>query len=130
MTHRPAIVPYFSYRDAKAAMTFLRDAFGLEPVQSYEGPDGRLVHAEMRFGNGVVMLGSRDAGPVTGSQGVYLVVPDVDAHHARAAGAGAEIVQPPSDDAFGARSYRARDSEGHEWSFGTYQPCTETPQWP
>ncbi|MEM7490316.1 MAG: VOC family protein, partial [Pseudomonadota bacterium] len=95
MTDRPAIVPYFSYVDAKAAMAFLSDAFGLERVQAYDDPEGRLVHGEMRHGNGVLMLGSVETAPAKGSPGIYLVVEDVDAHHARAVAAGAEVVYPP-----------------------------------
>jgi len=129
MTGRPSIVPYFSYRDAKAAMDFLASAFGFETVQAIDGEDGRLVHGEMRFGDGMIMLGSVEARPATGSPGVYLVVADVDAHYERARAAGAEIVYPPEDTEFGTRRYRARDPEGHEWSFGTYQPQTEAPQW-
>jgi uncharacterized glyoxalase superfamily protein PhnB len=129
MTGRPSIVPYFSYVDAKAAMRFLADAFGFEAIQSFDGEDGQLFHGEMRHADGVIMLGSVDERPATGSPGVYLVVADVDAHHQRARAAGAEIVYPPEDTEFGTRRYRARDPEGHEWSFGTYQPQTEPPQW-
>ena len=129
MTGTPSIVPYLSYVDAKAAMRFLHEAFGLEPVQAFDGEDGRLMHGEMRHGNGVIMLGSADAAPAKQSPGLYLVVADVDAHFARAEAAGAEIVYPPEDTPFGTRRYRARDPEGHEWSFGTYQPQTEAPAW-
>jgi uncharacterized glyoxalase superfamily protein PhnB len=53
---------------------------------------------------------------------MYLVVADPDAHHERAAGAGADIVRAPQDTDYGAREYSARDLEGNVWSFGTYQP--------
>jgi uncharacterized glyoxalase superfamily protein PhnB len=125
----PDIIPYLSYVDARAAMEFLTAAFGLETVQSFDGPDGRVMHAEMRHGSGVVMIGSVDELPVTGSPGIYLVVEDVDGHHARARAAGAEVVYGPEDTEFGTRRWRARDSEGHEWSFGTYAPSTEQPSW-
>ena len=127
MAHTPSIVPYFTYADPHAAMDFLERAFGLTRVQSYDGEDGALVHAEMAHGSGVVMLGTGEA--THGSPGVYVVVEDVDAHHARAVEAGAEIVYPPEDTEFGTRRYRARDPEGHEWSFGTYAPSTEPPSW-
>ena len=129
MPDSPSITPYLSYVDAKAAMHFLEQAFGLERVQAHEGSDGRIVHAEMRFGNGVVMMGSVDAPPEAGSPGLYLAVEDVDAHHARAVAAGAEVVYGPEDTEFGTRRWRARDPEGHEWSFGTYRPQTEAPDW-
>ncbi|WP_298429692.1 VOC family protein [uncultured Jannaschia sp.] len=129
MTDSPAIVPYLSYVDAKAAMTFLADAFGLENVQAHDGPDGRVMHAEMRHGNGVIMLGTVDAAPDHGSPGLYLVVEDVDAHHARAVAAGAGVVYGPEDTEFGTRRWRGTDPEGHEWSFGTYAPQTTAPDW-
>lgn len=129
MNRTPTIVPYLSYVDAKAAMVFLSKAFGLETVQAFDGSDGRLMHGEMRFGDGVIMLGSVEAAPATQSPGIYVVVPDVDAHHQRAVAAGAAIVYPPQDTEFGTRRYRAKDPEGHEWSFGTYQPQTEAPKW-
>ncbi len=125
MTGSPSIVPYFSYADAHGAMAFLQSAFGLEPVQAFDGEDGKLMHGEMAYGNSVIMLGS-EATP-KGSPGVYLVVSDVDAHYATAKAAGAEIVYPPEDTEFGTRRYRAKDPEGHEWSFGSYQPQTVAP---
>jgi len=53
---------------------------------------------------------------------VYVYVEDVDAHHARARAAGAEIVRPLQDTDYGSREYSVRDLEGHLWSFGTYHP--------
>jgi uncharacterized glyoxalase superfamily protein PhnB len=115
-------VPYFGYRDAAGALEFLASAFGFEAVTDWRGDDGSVAHAEMRFGEGaVLMLGSGPHGDPTGV-GVYAVVEDVDAHHARAAAAGAEIVYPPEDTEWGTRRYRCRDPEGYEWSFGSYVP--------
>lgn len=125
--HTPSIVPYLSYTDAKAAIGFLTAAFGLELVQGYDGEDGKLMHGEMRHGNGVIMLGTEER--PKGSPGIYLVVEDVDAHYEAAKAAGADIVYPPEDTEFGTRRYRARDPEGHEWSFGTYAPSTVAPSW-
>ena len=71
MADAPSIVPYLSYVDARAAMTFLTEAFGLEVVQSYEDENGRSLHAEFRHGNGVVLLGSVDAAPAHKSPGYY-----------------------------------------------------------
>lgn len=129
----PSVIPYFRYRDAEAALKWLTGAFGFEPLAQYTGEEGRLVHAEMQFRKGVIMLGQAqptDDSPATrrqkttraGGPGVYLVVEDVDAHHERAKQAGAEIITSPEDTSFGTRLYRARDLEGYEWSFGTYQP--------
>ena len=93
MPHSPSIIPYFSYKDGKAAIAFLTKAFGLSVVQSYDDDNGVLQHAELSHGNGVVMVGTADT--AKGSPGVYLVVEDVAAHFETAKTAGALIVYPP-----------------------------------
>jgi uncharacterized glyoxalase superfamily protein PhnB len=115
-------VPYFGYRDAAAAHEFLTKAVGFEVVTDWRGDDGEVAHAEMRFGDGaVLMLGSGPHDDPSGV-GVYAVVEDVDAHFARASAAGAEIVYGPEDTECGTRRYRCRDPEGYEWTFGSYVP--------
>ena len=125
----PTIIPYFVYRDGAAALTWLTAAFGLEQTAAFSGPDGNVLHAEMRFGTGVIMLGTatdeqRAQTPwdLPAGRGIYLYVEDVDAHYERALAAGARIVYPPEDTEFGTRRYRALDLDGYEWSFGSYQP--------
>ncbi|OEJ35575.1 VOC family protein [Streptomyces subrutilus] len=125
----PSICPTLVYRDAKAAIKLLTEAFGFSQVAVYEGENGAVVHAELAYGNGVVMLGSKGTGGVfdkamgdAGPSGVYVVVEDVDAHHRRAVEHGAEILMEPTDQDYGSRDYMARDAEGNIWSFGTYAP--------
>ncbi|MEU9237045.1 VOC family protein [Streptomyces subrutilus] len=125
----PSICPTLVYRDAKAAIKLLTEAFGFSQVAVYEGENGAVVHAELAYGNGVVMLGSKGTGGVfdkamgdAGPSGVYVVVEDVDAHHRRAVEHGAEILMEPTDQDYGSRDYMARDGEGNLWSFGTYAP--------
>ena len=127
MAHAPSIVPYLSYADAAAAIDFLTRAFGFEVIQRIDGPGGAVTHAELRHGDGVVMIGT-EARP-KGSPGLYLVVEDVDAFAAAAKAAGAAEVYPPEDTEFGTRRWRCTDPEGHEWSAGTYAPSTEPPAW-
>ncbi|MEU8620862.1 VOC family protein [Streptomyces sp. NPDC048623] len=125
----PDICPTLLYEDAKAAIAQLTEAFGFTADAVHEGEDGRVVHAELSYGNGMVMLGSKGTGSVfdrsmsgAGPVGVYVRVADVDAHHARAVAAGAEILMPPTDQDYGSRDYLARDTGGNVWSFGTYAP--------
>jgi uncharacterized glyoxalase superfamily protein PhnB len=88
------------------------------------------MHAEMAFGGDVVVIGTGEPPPAQSDaaatsptgHGIYVVVEDVDAHHERAKAAGARIVYGPEETDFGTRRYRALDSEGYEWSFGTYSP--------
>ncbi|KRV49293.1 bleomycin resistance protein [Wenjunlia vitaminophila] len=124
-TPRPTVYPALRYRDARAAMAFLTDAFGFTEVAVYDTPEGAVAHAELRYGNGLVMLGTTD--PQTakemGPSSVYVVVEDPDRHQEHAAARGAHIVRAVSDKEQGARrEYTARDPEGNLWSFGTYQP--------
>jgi uncharacterized glyoxalase superfamily protein PhnB len=56
------------------------------------------------------------------TQPAYVVVPDADAHYARAKAAGAEILIDIKDEGYGGRGYACRDLEGHIWYFGTYNP--------
>jgi uncharacterized glyoxalase superfamily protein PhnB len=122
----PATVfPSLTYDDANAAIGFLVDAFAAEKHAFYAGDDGTVQHAEVRFGNGIVMLGSSSASfPAArgGGGGIYVVVEDVDAHHARARAAGAEITRGLRDTEYGSREYGALDPERNAWWFGTYQP--------
>lgn len=125
----PTVCPTLVYEDAKAAIRTLKDAFGFTEVSVYEGEDGSVLHAELAHRNGVVMLGSAKGEGVfaeamagAGPAGIYVVVEDVDAHHARAVEHGVEILMPPTDQDYGSRDYMARDAEGNVWSFGTYAP--------
>ncbi|MER6998383.1 VOC family protein [Streptomyces sp. NPDC000410] len=123
-----SICPTLLYADAKAAIKQLTEAFGFTESAVYEAEDGKVVHAELSFGNGMVMLGSKGTGSQFdklmeggGPVGVFVHVDDVDAHHGRAVEHGAEIVVPPTDQDYGSRDYVARDLEGNVWSFGTYR---------
>jgi uncharacterized glyoxalase superfamily protein PhnB len=116
------------YADPYAAITFLTSTLGFVEQAVHTADDGRVAHAELSFGDGVVMLGTRSdpPGPFdTGRAVVYLALdsPDeVDAHHARAVAAGAEVVQGLVDQPYGSREYAVADPEGNVWSIGSYRP--------
>jgi uncharacterized glyoxalase superfamily protein PhnB len=121
------VVPWRTYDDAHAAIAFLESAFGAERHAFQAADDGSVAHAELRFGNGIVMVGSAKPdlpatrGVGAPGEGIYIVVDDVGAHYERARGAGAEIVSELRDLGY-SREYSARDPEGNAWHFGTYQP--------
>ena len=116
---------------APAAIDWLVTAFGLEKQMVIPSPDGTIAHAQLKFGEDMIMLGSsrddalklkspRKLGGV--SQSIYAFVANIDAHHHRAKAAGAEIVIELRNTEYGSREYSARDPEGHLWHFGTYLP--------
>lgn len=121
----PGIFPTVRYEDAAAAIDWLTAAFGFERGTVVADDDGVIAHAELRFGAGVVMLGQlreEHHGAPTDRQTIYVSVPDLDAHHARALAAGAEILSAPFDTDYSSREYAARDLDGYRWDFGTYTP--------
>ena len=127
MTANGSINPGLRYDDARAAITFLVEAFGFTEHFVVPGEDDRIEHAQLVHDTGMVMLGSaRDAAddPFSelGRSSVYVVVPDPDAHHAQAVANGAEVVMEPMSPDYGGRTYTALDTEGNYWSFGDYDP--------
>jgi uncharacterized glyoxalase superfamily protein PhnB len=125
-------IPFLNYANAPAALDWLTGAFGFERTEVHEGEKGTIVHAEMRFADGLIMLGSageNDLGMKTPkelgavNQGVYVIVDNgIEAHYERALAAGAEVVRPLHDTDYGSRDYIVRDPEGNLRSFGTYRP--------
>jgi uncharacterized glyoxalase superfamily protein PhnB len=127
------VIPTFRYHDAPKAIEWLGRAFGFEPHLVVEGDGNTIDHAQLAFGEGMIMLGSMreneygdlvttvtEVGKPTAA--TYVIVDDVDAHAQRAREAGAEIVLEPEDQDYGGRLYTCRDLEGNVWSFGTYDP--------
>ncbi len=115
------------YRDPFAALDFLERAFGLERTMVITDADGNLGHSQMSYaGKGTVMIGTEwtddHKSPASIGRKVTQTVhvtleEDIDAHCVRARDAGAEIIAEPSDQFYGDRTYRARDPEGHIWTF-------------
>jgi len=130
MSYAPKnIYPSLRYRDARAAIDFLCDAFGFERHAVYESDGGQIEHAQLAHGSGMVMLSTetdedpRGWGKHAGQGWAYVVVDDPDAHYQRAKAAGASIIRELEDQDYGSRDYSARDPEGNIWSFGTYDPA-------
>lgn len=127
------LIPTLRYHDAPAAIDWLVEAFGFTVHRRYDDGDGGVAHAELTFGDGMVMLGSvmdnhhgklvttvREAGRPTSSP--YLVVDDARAHHDRAVAAGAEVVTELHETDHGSTDYACLDPEGNLWNVGTYDP--------
>jgi uncharacterized glyoxalase superfamily protein PhnB len=126
-------VPCLRYRDAATAIAWLCNTLGFERQLVVPGEGDEIAHAQLKLGQGLVMLGSvRDtpygrlmrqpdeAGGCT--QSVYLVVDDVDAVYARAKAAGARIALDIKTDEQSGRGFSCHDPEGHLWNLGNYDP--------
>lgn len=134
----PRITPALFYDDARRAIEWLQQAFGFEVRLLVEGEGGRVEHSELEYSDGLIMVGStgggghgqawraRLASPAGNhgrmTQNLAVHVDDVDAHCARARGAGAEVCHEPEtvdygDEYWSDRHYAAYDCEGHLWWF-------------
>lgn len=136
MNTRCTVIPCLRYRDAPAAIEWLCANFGFEKHAVHANDDGTIAHAQLSFGNGMIMLGSvKDDGSewngqikqpdeVGGfeTQSPYVIASDADAIYRKAKAAGAVIVMDIKDEDYGGRGFSCRDLEGHLWSFGTHDP--------
>ena len=121
------VTPSIIVRDAAAAIDFYKKAFGAEEVTRMTGPNGRVMHAEIRIGDSPVMLGEEDEqwgtrSPLStnGNPGsLHLYVADADAAFARALRAGATVRYPLEDAFWGDRYGKVADPFGHEWGIAT-----------
>lgn len=122
---QPQITPTLMYADIPGAIDWLEKAFGLTTKVRVEDGDGNVVHCELAYGSGVISLGgptpeARAPRQIEGAytSSLYMYVDDIDAHYARAKGAGARIVRELEDMQYGDRVYGCEDHEGHLWYFG------------
>lgn len=126
--HTPALYAYLNYRDAPAAIEWLR-ALGFAVITRQDGPDGTVIHAEVRLGAAVVIVASFDndydtprlRGRSVGN-GLYIRTDEVNEMYRRAMAAGATSVFPPEATEWGTRRARVLDPGGNEWSFASYEP--------
>jgi uncharacterized glyoxalase superfamily protein PhnB len=134
----PSLSSSLCYRDPKAALEWLETAFGFEPTMAILGEDGALMHSQMRFGDGMIMVGNEwsadHSSPANiggkNTQTIHVQLDaDIGGHCERARAAGAEILQEPETQPYGDRTYRARDPEGHIWTFGQTIEAIAPAQW-
>jgi PhnB protein len=124
----PQVTPYLCVDGAAEAIEFYREVLGATERMRMGGPDGKVGHAELQIGSGLVMLadefpdmGQRSPKALGGSPvTVSLYVEDVDAVFARAIGAGATEVRPVTDQFYGDRVGGFQDPWGHVWSVATH----------
>ncbi|MEO3752681.1 VOC family protein [Streptomyces sp. B6B3] len=126
--YRNAAIAHVMLDGAAAAIDFYARAFGAEELFRIDGPDGRILHAEISIQGSVLMLGDAE-GPFFKAPtalggttvGLHVFVDDVDALTHQATTAGAELLQPPTDQFHGDRTSILRDPHGHVWVLLTHQ---------
>ena len=131
---KATVIPCLRYRNAPAAIEWLCETFGFEKQLVVPGEGNMIEHAQLSFGNGMIMLGSviesefgrlmKQPDEIGGAetQSPYLIVNDADVIYAKAKAAGAKIVMEIKDEDYGGRGFSCRDLEGHLWNVGTYDP--------
>jgi uncharacterized glyoxalase superfamily protein PhnB len=131
------VIPGLRYRNAPAMIEWLCTAFGFEKQAVYTKPgdDSIVMHAQLTFGNGMIMIGSvenetpssksiKQPDEIGGAetQAPYLIVADCDAVYAKAKAAGAKMIMDLEEKDYGGKGFGCLDPEGHSWSFGSYDP--------
>ncbi|QWF85556.1 VOC family protein [Amycolatopsis sp. CA-230715] len=129
---RQTVYPNVRYADPKAAIAFLTEAFGFESHFVVDAADGGVEHAQVRAGADLIFLSREQEADRYGmhtplvlggtSQSLCVWVPDgaLEEHEARAAAAGARILNPVHDSPAGVREYSCADPEGQVWTFSSY----------
>jgi uncharacterized glyoxalase superfamily protein PhnB len=123
------VTPHLAVRDAAKAIAFYAKAFGAEELYRMPGPGGVVMHAEMKLGDSIIMLGEESpergaSSPQTiGGSPVSLLiyVKDVDASFARASAAGCMVQMPLEDMFWGDRYGKLQDPFGHQWALATHK---------
>ena len=113
------VTPYLVVSDADAELAFLKAAFGATEVDCQRNPDNRVMHAEMKIGDSLVMLGQAGGRWTPRPAALYLWVDNVDATYARALQAGATSESEPEDKPYGHRNAGVIDQNGITWWIGS-----------
>jgi PhnB protein len=124
-----SLTPYLVCSGAAEAIDFYKKVFNAIELVRMPGPGGKVMHAEIKIGNSVLMLS--DENPERGylspktiggtAVSVMLYTEDVDATFKRATDAGATTDMAPSDMPWGDRMGNLRDPFGHSWAIATHK---------
>lgn len=114
------VTPYLMAADPAALIDFLKVAFAAEEMHRTLRPDGGIMHAQVRIGDSMVMMGGEMPGWPAMPSGLYLYVAQADDTFARAIDAGATSVMPPSDQFWGDRMGGVKDAWGNFWWIATH----------
>jgi PhnB protein len=132
------ITPQLTLDNAAQAIEWYKKALGAEETSRAVGPDGKIMHAELRIGNSKfmvndAMMGSKGPQALGGSPAsLWLYVEDCDALYNRALAAGAKVLEGPmgqmGDQFWGDRAGNVADPEGIGWWITTRKEDLSTPE--
>lgn len=108
-------IPYLVVSDATAQLEFLVNVFDGKKLDVMTGPDGSVVHGEVKIGDSVIMIGQAMEDQPTRSTMIYLYMDDCDKYFDRAKEAGAKVISELEDQFYGDRHGAVEDSNGNHW---------------
>jgi PhnB protein len=114
-----SITPYLTVQGVSQMIDFLKQAFDAQEIHRLAGPDGKIMHAEIRIGDSPVMLGEARGEWKPTPTTLYLYVQDADAVYQRAVKAGSASLHAPTDQFYGDRTAAVTDSSGNMWHIAT-----------
>ena len=115
-----SVTPYLVVPGAGRLIEFLKEAFKAEEVERMSQPDGTVMHAEVRIGDSIIMMGEASGKFPAMPAAIYLYVPDVDAVYKRALAAGAASTMEPANQFYGDRNAGVKDPSGNLWWIATH----------
>jgi len=115
------LTPFIVVEGAAGLIDFLKQAFGAQELHRMAGPDGKVMHAEVKIGDSIVMMGEPHGKSELQSANIYMYVNDTDATYKSAMEAGATSIMEPVDQFYGDRSAGVKDSYGNHWWIATHQ---------
>ena len=124
------VTAYLTVNDGARALEFYQRAFGARDIERMPGPGGKLMHAEFKIGDSIVMLSDEFPGmssckAPTSLGGttvtMFLYVPNVDVVFKRALEAGCKVIAPVMDMFWGDRFGKLEDPFGNQWSMATHK---------
>lgn len=115
-----SITPLMSVKGAAKLIDFLKAAFGAKELSRFAAPDGSVMHAEIKIGDSIIMLGETMEGFPSTSTSLYVYVPDADSIYNSAVKAGGESLAVPKDQFWGDRVGTVGDFAGNKWMIATH----------
>jgi PhnB protein len=121
------VTPQLTLDNAAQAIDWYKKALGAEELSRAPGPDGKLMHAEIKIGDSKIMvndavMGNKGPKMLGGSPAsLWLYVDDCDALFNRAVGAGAQVRMPVADQFWGDRCGTVADPHGYSWTIATHK---------